>query len=86
MLKTLGYLISSLSVLCLGVVSWNGAKDNPVMVGVLIVGMATSVLGMVARWLSFAREQKAKGKRPVELEGPRKEILRGAQPQTRISK
>lgn len=86
MLKTLGYSISSVSVLCLGLVSWDGAKDNPVMVVLLIVGMATSVLGMMARWASFAREQQAKGKHPVELEGPRKDTLRGAQPQTRISK
>jgi hypothetical protein len=55
LLKTLGYSISSVSVLCLGLVSWDGAKDNPVMVVLLIVGMATSVLGMMARWASFAR-------------------------------
>lgn len=86
MLKTLGYSISSVSVLCLGAVSWDGAKDKPVMQLLLIVGMATSILGMVARWLSFAREQQAKGKRPVEMEGPRGSAPRGVGLQTRISK
>jgi hypothetical protein len=86
LLKTLGYSISSISVLCLGLVSWEGAKDKPVMLTLLLVGMATSVLGMMARWLSFAREQQAKGKHPVELEGPRQDLARGPKAQTRISK
>jgi hypothetical protein len=85
LLKILGYSISSLSVLCLGVVAWDGAKDSPVLLTLLIVGMATSVIGMAVRWLSFAREQQAKGKAPLEMEGPR-EVPRAAAPQTRISK
>jgi hypothetical protein len=77
-LKTLGYSISSISVLCLGLVAWDGAKDKPLLLGLLIVGMATSVLGMAARWWSFAREQQAKGKAPLEMEGPREDDPRGA--------
>jgi hypothetical protein len=86
LLKTLGYSISSISVLCLGLVAWDGAKDKPLMMALLIVGMATSVIGMAARWASFAREQRAKGKAPTEMEGPRRQTPRGAQAQTRISK
>lgn len=86
MLKTLGYLISTLSVLCLGLVAWDGAKDKPQLMGLLIVGMATSVIGMAVRWLSFAREQRAKGKTPLAMEGPRETVPRGAGAQTRISK
>jgi hypothetical protein len=55
--------------MCLGVVSWPGAKDNPLMLTLLVTGMLTSVAGMGFRWASFAREQKAKGREPKELEG-----------------
>lgn len=77
MLKTVGYSISSLSVLCLGAASWDGAQGKPMIEALILAGMATSILGMGFRWVSFAREQQAKGKAPMELEGA---------PQTRISK
>ncbi|MDB5448914.1 MAG: hypothetical protein JWQ52_42 [Phenylobacterium sp.] len=58
LLKTLGYLVSVLSVLLLGVVSWQSAADNPLLFACLIGGMATSVLGMFLRWVSYVREKK----------------------------
>jgi hypothetical protein len=87
LLKTIGYSISSLSVLCLGAVSWQSASQKPAMLLLLILGMATSILGMGLRWASFAREQKAKGKGPQELEGrrPQRAAAAGSR-QTRISK
>lgn len=62
MLKTSGYLVSTVSVLLLGVVSWQSASTNPLIFACLIAGMLSSVGGMFLRWLSFHRRQKqAKG-------------------------
>ena len=63
MLKTLGYLISTASVLLLGAVAWSSAAEHPPLLLALIAGMATSIAGMFLRWLSFLREQKAKPQR-----------------------
>jgi hypothetical protein len=57
-LKTFGYLISSISVICLGMVSWTAAAEHPPMLAVLVVGMATSILGMLCRWASYRREKR----------------------------
>jgi hypothetical protein len=57
--KTIGYVISSLSVLLLGFIAWDGAKDKPLLVVCLIAGMATSVAGMAFRWISFLKNEKA---------------------------
>ncbi|MDB5425587.1 MAG: hypothetical protein JWQ29_3003 [Phenylobacterium sp.] len=58
MLKLVGYLISSLSVICLGIVSWSGAAGKPLMLALLIAGMATSILGMAIRFWSYLREKR----------------------------
>lgn len=58
MLKLFGYLISCVSVLCLGVVSWSGAAEKPLMLALLIAGMGTSVVGMLIRFWSYVREKR----------------------------
>jgi len=55
-IKTIGYLISSASVLLLGIAAWPGARDAG-LVPVLIGGMATSALGMAFRWRSYELEK-----------------------------
>jgi hypothetical protein len=57
-IKTLGYLISSVSVLLLGLVAWDGAKDKPLLTICLVLGMATSIGGMFCRWLSYLQKEK----------------------------
>jgi hypothetical protein len=57
-IKTVGYLISSLSVLLLGLVAWEGVKDKPLLVICLVVGMASSITGMFCRWLSYQKKEK----------------------------
>jgi hypothetical protein len=57
-IKTLGYLISSLSVLLLGLVAWDGVKDKPLLQVCLVLGMATSITGMFCRWLSYQIKEK----------------------------
>jgi hypothetical protein len=59
-LKGLGYLISTLSVILLGVVSWKSASEQPLLFACLILGMLASVTGMALRWISHRIEQKRK--------------------------
>ena len=62
LLKGLGYLVSTASVLLLGIVAWKGAREEPLLFACLLAGMAASVAGMALRWLSHLlseREKKA---------------------------
>ena len=58
MFKTIGYAISSLSVILLGVASWDGVKDKPLLLTCLVLGLITSIAGMLMRWASFLRDEK----------------------------
>jgi hypothetical protein len=60
MFKTCGYLVSTISVILLAIVAWKGAKDDPTLVGLLILGALTSVTGMGLRWISFLRDEKSR--------------------------
>jgi hypothetical protein len=63
--KATGYLVSIVSVLFLGAVAWT--KDDPPSwyYPVLIIGMATSIIGMGCRYLAHLHQKaeirKAKG-------------------------
>lgn len=57
MFKACGYLISTLSVALLGFVAWDGAKDDPALIGALLLGMFLSVVGMAVRFVSHLREK-----------------------------
>jgi hypothetical protein len=56
--KGLGYGISIVSVFFLGSVAWPKPGDPAWVAPVLITGMATSILGMVFRYLSHLQEQR----------------------------
>ena len=58
LLKGTGYLISTLSVILLGIVSWKSASADAVLLMCLLGGMATSIAGMTLRWLSHREQQK----------------------------
>ena len=58
--KGLGYLVSTLSVLLLGIVAWQGAREEPLLFACLILGMIASVAGMGLRWLSHRLGEKEK--------------------------
>jgi hypothetical protein len=67
-LKTLGYLVSTLSVICLGVVAWDGAREKPLLFVLLLAGIATSIGGMLLRWIALLvkqQEDKAREARTV---------------------
>jgi O-antigen/teichoic acid export membrane protein len=56
--KAIGYLTSIVSVLFLGAVAW--AKENPPdwYYPVLVIGMATSIIGMGFRYRAHLQEQR----------------------------
>ena len=51
----LGYFISTVSVLFLGVVAWPGPTDPDWHPWAVFVGMATSILGMFFRYLAHRK-------------------------------
>jgi len=59
-LKGLGYLVSTLSVILLGIVAWKSASEQPLLFACLVLGMLASVTGMGLRWISHRIEQKRK--------------------------
>lgn len=60
MLKTIGYIVSTVSVVLLAIVSWPKAQENPVLLACLIGGTVTSMIGMFCRWLSYQIEERMK--------------------------
>ena len=58
-LKGLGYLVSTISVVLLGLVAWPKPDEPQWKAFVLLIGMAASVAGMGLRFLSHRREKAA---------------------------
>jgi hypothetical protein len=58
-IKTTGYLISTASVLALGVAAWPGAQKAG-LEALVAAGMIASILGMGLRWYSYEMEARAK--------------------------
>ncbi|TPI29578.1 hypothetical protein FJW08_17035 [Mesorhizobium sp. B3-2-1] len=58
LLKGVGYLISTLSVVLLAIVSWSSASKSPLLTTCLLVGATTSIAGMFCRWLTYEIEKR----------------------------
>ena len=56
-IKTIGYAVSTISVILLGTVSWKAASTDPLLLACLLAGMTTSMLGMGLRWISYRMEK-----------------------------
>jgi len=56
--KGIGYLVSIVSVFFLGSIAWPGADEPKWHILALIVGMATSIIGMGCRYKSHLDEQR----------------------------
>lgn len=57
MLKAFGYVISSISVVLLGVVAWDSAAEKPALLACLALGMTASVVGMAIRLKSHLNDK-----------------------------
>ena len=57
-LKGLGYLISSVSVLFLGIVAWPNPSEPPWHAVAVLLGMTLSVLGMGVRFMSHKQDRR----------------------------
>ncbi len=67
LLKTVGYLISTLSVAMLGLVAWASTDGDETMRTMLLIGVGASIAGMFLRWLSYQvreKEQEANASAP----------------------
>jgi hypothetical protein len=62
-LKGFGYLVSTVSVVLLGILSWKSASEQPLLLACLILGMLASIAGMGLRWMSHRLEQKQKAEK-----------------------
>jgi len=60
-IKTLGYIVSGISVILLGIVSWESAGKHQFLALCLFGGMLASIIGMVLRWVSYRIEERQKG-------------------------
>jgi hypothetical protein len=68
--KGLGYLTSIVSVFFLGAVAWPGPDEPKWHLVVLVLGMATSIIGMGFRYTAHLQQQKEI--RKAEAEARRK--------------
>ncbi|MER8563550.1 hypothetical protein [Mesorhizobium sp. M0578] len=62
MLKGVGYLISTVTVILLAIVSWSSASTSPVLTACLLGGGASSIVGMFCRWLTYEIEKRRGGR------------------------
>lgn len=58
MLKGVGYLISTTSVIMLAIVSWSSASKSDVLTACLVGGAVLSILGMFCRWITYEIEKR----------------------------
>jgi len=67
--KALGYSVSTLSVILLGIVAWESVSDQPWLFTCLIAGIAASIAGMALRWISHRIGEKDKARIEAEAQG-----------------
>ena len=56
--KAIGYLVSIVSVLFLGAVAWTKENPPPWYYPVLVIGMATSIIGMGCRYMAHLHQKR----------------------------
>lgn len=61
-LKSIGYVISTVSVVLLAIVSWKHASEDLLLSACLVGGTVTSIAGMCFRWASYVVDKWQKGR------------------------
>ena len=64
--KALGYLVSMVSVFFLGAIAWPRPEEPGWHLPVLVVGMATSIIGMACRYKSHLDQKRELRKTEAE--------------------
>ncbi|UCI06298.1 hypothetical protein [Mesorhizobium sp. B1-1-8] len=75
-LKGIGYLVSTISVFLLAIVSWSSASQTAMLTACLLAGAATSIVGMFCRWLSYEIEKRRKEQQPSTSRDLRPDIVK----------
>ena len=70
LLKSLGYLLSELSIVLLAMSAWTGASGNPTMRIAVGVGAVLAAAGMAMRWAAYWRKHEKKKHRHEEMPTP----------------
>ena len=66
--KALGYSVSIVGVILLGIVAWESASERLWLFACLIAGMAASIMGMALRWISHRIGEKDKDRIEAKAE------------------
>ena len=66
--KSIGYVISTISVALLGIIAWEAA-DEGWMRPLVILGVLASIVGMALRWLTYREDKKQRGELGSAHEG-----------------
>ena len=64
--KALGYLVSIVSVFFLGAIAWPGPDEPKWHIVALVIGMATSIIGMGCRYKAHLDQQREMRKTKAE--------------------
>jgi hypothetical protein len=58
--KGFGYVVSTVSVILLTMVAWKGVAETPELKLLLIAGAATSIIGMIMRYLAHRHSDRSR--------------------------
>lgn len=76
-MKGAGYLVSSVSVLLLAILSLKSAREDPLLLACLAGGVLLSIVGMCLRYLSHRRDKNEKHRIEGKLEQTRRQVEDG---------
>ena len=62
LLEGFGYIVSIWSTALLAIAAWLSAEGRPALRGLIIIGSAFAVIGMLLRWYVFWRRYNRKGR------------------------
>jgi uncharacterized membrane protein YhhN len=69
-LQGLGYLVSTVSVVLLGVAAWPKPGDPPEKLWLILAGMVTSIAGMFLRFLAHRKQKREVSEARAAAEAP----------------
>ncbi len=80
-LKSVGYLVSIVSVVLLAIASWSNASKSTLLMACLLSAVGASIIGMFCRWLAYEIEDRRKDTCRMLDDSPRHEAWAMLKPQ-----